>query len=119
MLRQGGVAWVWLCVAAMNLLFEGQEIVQDVDGGGAAGRDVLQRLVSLDVDRVGALPQVDLEHLDATDGRIERGSQLVAGSERERARVQGGENDRVKERVRVGGCACGCGCECGYTTYVW
>ena len=65
-------------VAGMNLLFEGQEIVQDVDGGGAAGRDVLHGLVSLDVDRVGALSKVNLEHLDATYGRIEGRSELVA-----------------------------------------
>ena len=91
MLRQGGVAWVWLCVAAMNLLFEGQEIVQDVDGGGAAGRDVLQRLVSPDIDRVGAHSKVHLKHLDATDSRIERGPQLMAGSDGEGERMQQGE----------------------------
>ena len=80
-------------MAAMNLLFEGQEIVQDVDGGGAAGRDVLQRLVSLDVDRVGALSKVHFEHLDATDGRIEGSPELVAGRKGDGERVQEGENE--------------------------
>ena len=42
--------------AAVHLL-EGQQVVEDVHGGGAAGLDVLHCLESLDVSRVRASPK--------------------------------------------------------------